>query len=263
MFTIWGMPYDVRIGVMNLPQMVGHNLRMVRAIDHTFAIARAAERHDERGRLPKVCNVSGIQFMNLGRFALPKAFYFQSVLNFAHGMDAHSSYREFGLDARFQSLRAKASRTMATHEQVVLHGQVLDLPMPDILSPTPSLPGRDILYYRGYHRGDRRLVIVGNDYFHPVYIELRVPGLAGDGPYWLMDQLNCEAFGGKAGFTTNALTEGVLIDVPNKEFRFLEVASMPANEALKVVEPERLAQRLKRDNPDLAKQARYIQSFVK
>ena len=57
------------------------------------------------------------------RFAMPKDYYFQSVLNFVSGLDGHGSYRDFGVDARYLRWRSKAARVMAAHEAVVMHGK--------------------------------------------------------------------------------------------------------------------------------------------
>jgi len=220
--SIWGMPFDVNIGVVNLPRAIGNNLAMLRDLENTLAGVEEYGRSENGRRRPRVYNVSGIHFGE-GRFAMPRDHYFTALLNFAQGFDGHGSYREFGVDARYLRLRAKAAGTMGMYEHLTLHGKRADNVRADLVSPVPVVPGRQILCTKSYILGDEQLITLGNDYLYSFYVRLSVKEIDGDAPVYLLDRINGKLFGGPNGYSVGELARGVLIDVPHKEFRFLEV----------------------------------------
>jgi hypothetical protein len=222
-FTIWGMPFAVRPGVINRQRLIGHNLDMVKSMDATLKVARANGRMENGKRRPEVLNISGIHFMGENRFAMPRVHYFQAVLNFINGMDGHSSYREFGVDARFLRLRAKAARIMATHEDIVLDGKVVKNATVECMTKVPQgLNGKPFLYVRSFQHKKDRLVAVGNDHYLAIDVKLKVLGLPA-GSYTLRDRINGRTYGGPKGFSPKQLAAGVTLDIPPKEFRVLEL----------------------------------------
>ena len=222
-FTVWGMTYGSSVGVVNLPKMIGNNLMMAEEFDKVYKIARRTGRTDKGRTLPRMYNVSGIHFVDLYRFAMPRAFYVQAVMNFFHGLDGHASYREWGMDARFMRLRAKAARIMATYEQVVMHGTPDDRFSTEFASPVPKMPYAKILHRKSYRDKNTRLISLGNDYYMPVFVRLKVTGVQDRGRFVLYDRMAKIAYGPRGGFSAGTLARGVLIDIPGKEFRILEV----------------------------------------
>ena len=106
--SVWGMSYDVRLGVMNLPRLVGNSFYMAPHIGLALDVIEKHGRIEDGRRRPRLYNVSGIQFRGENRFAMPRDFYVTAVMNFIMGLDGHASYREAGVDARYMRLRANA-----------------------------------------------------------------------------------------------------------------------------------------------------------
>ena len=169
--------------------------------------------------------MSGIQFgvTSEGKFVMPRVFYFQTVLNVLEGLDGHASYREYGVDARFMRLRAKAARIQAMYESFTLHGKSKSNFTAAIGSPTPKIRNRTVLYASSYEREGGQIVALGNDGTDCIYVTLALTDIEGGKPVWLVDRIAGTIFGGKDGFGAEELARGVLIDIPHKEFRILEV----------------------------------------
>ncbi|MFQ5811041.1 MAG: hypothetical protein ACE5JM_15590, partial [Armatimonadota bacterium] len=264
MFTIWGMPFDVNLGVVNLQRMVGHNLRFLPAIERTLELVGEHGRKQGDRRLPRVCNVSGIHFVGLDRFAMPKVYYFQTVMNFLQGMDGHSSYHEAGVDARFIRLRAKAARIMAAYEQMTLHGARRENYRAEVVSPSPTLPDRDILYSISHERDGERIIALGNDYYKTIYVRLAIDDLGTANAHWLVDRINGRIYGGETGYSRADLGRGVLIDIPSKEFRILEIHAGGHGVAaadFELTDEAAVAADYSRQRQDLLDHARFLESL--
>jgi len=265
--TIWGVPFSIKLGRVHLPSLVGQNLTMLPDIRSAVTMADKHGRREDNRRRPRVYNMSGIQFgvTAEGKFVMPKVFYFQTVLTMLEGMDGHASYREYGVDARFMRLRAKAARIMATYEKHTLHGEPVGGFSASIVSPVPKVPGRGILYSKSYVHDGLQIIALGNDYHRPIFVDLKVQNLADSAGYRLLDRINGKVFGGREGFTSEHLQRGVAIDVPGKEFRILKIRrnldelKMPS---LRVVDDVAVRQVLQRRRGALAAHARSIEASV-
>ena len=214
-FTIWGMPFDIRLGVVDLPGLVGHNLSMQRHLENTFALVGAAGRSRDGRAVPWVANVSGVSLEGGNRFAMPRVYQFQTLLGFFSGLSGHASYHEFGIDARFLRVRAETARILSATEDVVLEGERLAVDA-RVVSPVPRLRDRRLLFASRHDRGDRRIVAVGNDHVGRVFVELRglPPG------HW-RDRASGRSYEAGEGAP-------LLVDVDAQRFRVLEWTAEPS-----------------------------------
>ncbi|MBM4089687.1 MAG: hypothetical protein FJ276_09705 [Planctomycetes bacterium] len=259
--TTWGFPYDVNLGVVNIPRNIGNAMLMLEAVERALAIREEyVPKNDDRR--PRIYNISGIQFGGERRVAMPRDFYMTTMMNFVAGIDGHASYREFGVDARYLRLRAKAAQTMAAYEKYILHGARKTNYRVSTVSPVPDMKGRDIFMSRSYEHDGRQIVALGNDYVYTVFVQLEFQDLSGKGPLWLIDRINGKVFGGKEGYSAETLAKGVLVDVPGKEFRILEVSDKPA-EGLPGADEKAMQEMFQAQKPNLAEQAEYIESLLK
>ena len=262
--SIWGMPFDTSIGIVNLPRGIGNNLAMAHDITNTLKVVDEYGRKEDGRRRPRAYNVSGLHFVGESRFAMPRDHYFTAMLNFLSGMDGHGSYREFGVDARFLRLRAKAARSMAMYEKWTLHGEARANYSITPASALPAIPNRTILFARFYEHAGQQIIAVGNDYYYPMYVTAQVAGLPPAENYNFIDRINRRAFGGRSGFSAADLARGVLIDVPGKEFRILEVRrGLRAHElnGFALAAPAEVQAAFALDRQRLVDQARFIVSF--
>ena len=265
--TIWGVPFSIKLGRVHLPSLVGQNLTMLPDIRSAITMADEHGRRENGRRRPRVFNMSGIQFgvTAEGKFVMPKVFYFQTVLSMLEGLDGHASYREYGVDARFMRLRAKAARIMATYEKHALYGKRAGGFSASIVSPVPKVPGRDILYSKSYVHDGLQIIALGNDYHHPIFVDLTTQNLPHSAGYRLVDRINAKAFGGKEGLKSDHLQRGVTIDVPGKEFRILEVRrDLDGLEMsnLRVVDDVAVRRKFERQRGVLAAHARSIEAMI-
>ena len=206
--------------------------------------------------------MSGIHYIE-GQFSMPRVFYFQTVMTLFQGLDGHASYREFGVDARYLRLRAKAAHIMATYEKWTLYGKPMKNYAVKIVSPVPNLVGKEILFPRSYEYENRQVIALGNDYQYPIFVELKIDGLKKT-PTWLVDRINGKVYGGKKGYSTRDMTEGVLIDVPHKEFRIFEVHGDLKGldiEKVETADQKTVEGALEKSKPKLVKEARFLESF--
>ena len=155
---------------------------------------------------------------------------------------------------------------MATYEKHTLHGQPVGGFSASIVSPVPKVPGRDILYSKSYVHDGLQIIALGNDYHHPIFVDLKIHKPVDGAGYRLVDRINGKAFGGREGFTTEQLQRGVVIDVPGKEFRILEVRrdlDGLDTSGLEVVDDAAVCRELDLQRDVLAAQARLIEALVR
>ncbi len=229
-----------------------------------------ADRHGRREagrRRPRLNNMSGIQFgvTSEGKFVMPRVFYFQTVLDMFEGLDGHASYREYGVDARFMRLRAKAARIQATYESFTLHGKSKANFTAAIASPAPKIRNRSVLYAKSYEREGSQIVALGNDGIDRIFVTLTFTNIEGGKSVWLVDRIAGTIFGGKDGFGADQLTRGVLIDIPHKEFRILEVhreLTDPAFHAFVTFDDTEVRAKLDADKNRLADKAKRLESLA-
>lgn len=223
---LWAYPYCVDMMAFNPKRVAsGANLKMTGNFQCALAARKKHGRTGEKG-LPSplfVNLISGLQLS--GRLmALPDDFAFQVLLTFAWGLEGYSSYTPLS-DARYMRLIARAHRVIAAWEDVVLDGQPLGGVRAEAVSPHPG--PRDPVCVRGYARGDRRVVAIGNDYVDRTYARLRVPGLPAGRRYALVDGEDKVVFAPRAGqgYSAAELARGVLVPLERKSWRFLELAA--------------------------------------
>jgi len=264
--TMWGVPFAIKLGRVHLPSLVGHNLVSLDEIRNAVTMVSRQGRREAGRRHPRVYNMSGIQFgvTSEGKFVMPRVFYFQTVLDALEGLDGHASYREYGVDARFMRLRAKAARFMATYESFTLHGTPKANFAAAIASPVPRIPGRSVLYAKSYKYEGSQIVALGNDGIDRIYVALSLTDLESGGPIWLVDRMASTVFGGADGYDVSELKRGVLIDIPPKEFRILEVhreLTDPAFRTFAAVDDAEVRGKLEAEKNDLAESAKRLESL--
>ncbi len=170
-----------------------------------------------------------------------------------------------GIVTPVKSVGLEFSRTMAMHEKVVMRGALKNNYSAELASPVPILEGRTVLYDRSYEHDRNQIVILGNDYHYRIYATLKIADLPQAGAYYLVDRINGKIFGGKKGYSAKALSRGVLIDIPVKEFRFLEVRTNLDGleiEAFARADERTVRALLDKEKKTLEKQARYIEGFA-
>jgi len=265
--TMWGVPFAIKLGRVHLPSLVGHNLVSLDEIRASVAMADRHGRQEAGRRRPRLYNMSGIQFgvTSEGKFVMPRVFYFQTVLDVLEGLDGHASYREYGVDARFMRLRAEAARIMATYESYTLHGEPKANFTAAIASPAPNIPERSVLYTKSCEREGSQIIALGNDGIARIYVTLTLTDLEGGKPVWLVDRMAGTIFGGKGGFGADELVRGVLIDIPHKEFRILEVhreLTDPTFQAFAAVDETEVRAKLDAEKDHLAENAERLESLA-
>lgn len=265
--TMWAVPFAIKLGRVDLPSLVGHNLVTLDEIRNAIAMADRHGRWEAGRRRPRLYNMTGIQFgvTSEGKFVMPRVFYFQTVMNMFEGLDGHASYREYGVDARFMRLRAKAARIQAAYESFTLHGKPKANCTATIASPTPKIRDRSVLYAKSYERGGRQIVALGNDGIDCTYVTLTLTDIQGRKPVWLVDRIAGTIFGGKDGFDADQLARGVLIDIPHKEFRILEVhreLTDPKIQAFVAVEDIEVRAELDTERNRLSDNAKRLESLA-
>jgi hypothetical protein len=236
--AMWSYPNTISLTSFDPRRLMGNTLTpLVPAFRHAAALIAQVGRGEGGARRPRVVFMATEYYDQ--EHVLPRDYYFNSLLSFFAGMAGHATWAYYGkADARYIALNAKANDLFSRHEDLVLDGEEMKGVAALQVSPVPATLGGEpvqTLFTKGFQGKSERLIALGNDTFRSQYVKCSIPGLPGGISYRLWDASGKKYYQkeASAGWSANELGEGVLIELPRKEWAVLliENAAKPMTDA--------------------------------
>lgn len=220
---------------LDVGQLIGNNLSVVRCFDDAMAMAETYGRKDASGRRLPQLYYYGTELYER-RLVLPGETYFSSLLAFFHGLDGYGTWtRGFKQDARYMKAHADANSLISRYAPLLSAASPGREVKVKMVSPLPELGAGvpEVLYRRSIGRGRDWLLAVGHDHFHGGYARVSIgpEGPASARTAILVDETTGRAYIRDAGvgFTSQQLAGGVLVQLDPKQwhvFRLVEPAGL-------------------------------------
>jgi len=222
---IWKYHNTVNPMGVDLSLMVGNNLPILRDFDNTMALVRRYGRKENGRQLPEVMFLPTELYD--GHLLMPRDYYFTSLLTFFYGMQGYGTWtRDYKQDARYLALHARANETISRFEDVVMNGAAPKRHSVRVASPVPKRAGKTVTVVdsREFSHGGRRYIAMGNDYFRPTYVRLRIQDATAS--VVLKDEINRTFYAATA--TAGHKPGGsILIRLLPKEWHVFELTAGP------------------------------------
>ncbi len=233
MTIMWSYPNTISLSSIDIKSIPGDNLaQLPQDFADAKAIADKFGRKEGNSIYPKIFFM-GTEYM-FNNLVMPKDYYFISLLCFFSGLDGSGTWAtHFKCDARYAALNAQANTIISELENIVMDGKKVDNAQVSIASPVPvkinDKPVKLSIVHAFEYQG-RELIAVGNDYIYRIYVKLAISGLP-EGQYSLTDSIGKKVYrkDGRYGYSAQALSDGVLIQISSKEWAALTLDSSSVN----------------------------------
>lgn len=246
--------------------LVGNNLPIIKHFNNAKKLRREYGRKDSNGQeLPKLYYLPAEYWTE--NYVMPKDFYFISVLTFIEGLDGYGAWqRGFKQDARYIEQNAKANRFISFYEKTLEKAKADEAPQVKTLTPIPEIFGRTpkVIYARSFNSIGKQYVALGNDYYLPIFVELKFKNLP-KGNYALINKLDKKAYAKNSTdhLSSKELKKGITLRLEPKSWEILELASPDEAGNCKIISQNAILDKFEEEKPGLDKISKKLSVKIK